>query len=112
VDGNVTLDLEQGRAVDQGPRLGVDGVGRESFRYGCDGAGLVLLLVGLLLGVVELDIALEKRNGRAVVGRALLHLLHEFLVFLLVWRVDDAPAAPPWHAGAETNTNPFLDLEP
>lgn len=57
MDSDAALDLEQGRSIDQGLRLRVDGVSGVSVRDGRNGLHLLLLL-GLDFGVVEFDVSL------------------------------------------------------
>lgn len=46
-----------------------------------------------------------------VVRRFFLHLFLQFLILLLVWWRDDAPAASPRNACAEPYSNPLFRLE-
>ena len=71
----------------------------------------LLQLLAFNLGIVELDVSLETRDGRLVVGGSLLDLLLLLGIFLLIWRADDAPAASPWNTSAKSDTNPFLRSE-
>jgi hypothetical protein len=85
MNGDVTLNLEQSRSVDQSSRLRIDSVGRVGIGYGGDGAGLLLLL-GIPLGIVEFDIAFEEGGMGSIVGRPLLELLLQLLILLLIRR--------------------------
>jgi len=66
----------------------------------------------LLLIIVEFDVTLENGNVRPVVGRSLLKLLLELLIFLLVGGCDYAPATPPRDTSTEPHPNPSLVLKP
>jgi hypothetical protein len=70
---------------------------------------MLLLFVGFLLGVVELDFALQHGTVGPIIGRALLVLLLRLLVLLLAWGLDNAIAPPPGNACAKSNAHPFLD---
>lgn len=110
MDCDASFNLDQGRSVDQRFRLWVDGVARKGIRYGGNRLRLLLLL-SILLGIVELDVSLEQRRFRMVVGRPFPHLLvHLLVLFLVGWR-NDTPAATPRDAGTEPHSNPRLGLE-
>ncbi len=108
---DIALDLEKSGVLDQGSGLRVDGVRRVRIRYGSDGPSL-LLLVGFLLRIVELDVAFQQGRVGPVVRASLLHFLLHLLVLLLVRRLDNAPASSPRDACPEPHANPLFDLEP
>ena len=111
INGDATFNLEESRTVNQGLGLRIDGVGRVRVGNGSNGLNLFLLLSIYLL-IVELDVSLEDRYMRPVIGRSLLELLLQLCVLLLIRRRDDAPAASPGHTSTKANANPLFGLEP
>lgn len=105
MDGNVALDLDERGSIDERLGLGVDGIGSVRVGDGSNRLELLLFLAFFAL-IVELDVALERRGGGSVVGRALFHLLLLLGVLLFVRRGDDAPAASPWNTSAEADSDP------
>lgn len=59
MDGDVSFDFDQGRCLDQGLGLGVNGVARIGIGYRSDRFDLLLFLP-IFLAVVEFDVALEE----------------------------------------------------
>jgi hypothetical protein len=111
VNGDISFNLQKRRRVDQFLCLGVDGIGRVAIGNGRNRALVLLLFVGLLLCVVELDLALQHGAVGAVVWRALLVLFLRLLVLLLAWRFDDTVAPFPGNARTESDAHPFLNRQ-
>lgn len=102
---DVAFNLDKGGSVDQRLGLGVDCIGRVGFADGGDGLGLLLLLA-FDFDIVKLDISSDDTSMRAIIGGLLFQLLSKLVVFLFVrWR-DNTPAASPWHASAESDSDP------
>jgi hypothetical protein len=99
------FDLDESRSVDQRLGLGVDCIGRVGFANGGDGLGLLLLLA-LDFDIVELDISSDDASMRSIIGSLLFHLLLKLVVFLFIRWCDNTPAASPWHASAESDSDP------
>ena len=104
MDGDFSLDLDQGRLIDQRLRLRVDGIDGVCVGDGSDGGDLFRLF-----GVVEFDVAFGI--GWPLVSGSFLHRLCSSLPFLLVRRLNHAPASSPGCTSAEPDASPIFVLE-
>src|SRR5690242_880412 len=102
---NFPFDLNQSRRVDEWFRLRIYGVTRKRILERCNW----FCLFGDLFRVVELHVTLQ--DGLLLIRILLaLQIFLQLCVFLLVWRINDTPAAAPWSTCTEAHPDPVFVL--